>query len=448
MKLHKSEEKGSVVLRLSLFAATALCAASAFATGFTWKSAVDGDWEDPTKWSGGDGTDYPDDTSDTVTFPSGSYTVTLNGDLTVGSFGQIVRADVVIELRGHTLTVNQTSNGRFADGYTTALCPATYRTPTFRDGTLAFTGSSGFALGYNGNSNAGGFILDGVTGNLKLVYNQVYGPPRIVLKNGAVWDVPTSLFYQYNQKAASGDSHGFVLVTGEGTKLDFSNAANKNDYGVVFNYNEGGLFVQDGGEADFVHVGVGGSHRDGAQQNFSTNSFIEVSNATVSVSKSLILGGYYQGAFTEHDKQFGPTVRVKGTSPSVTVGENLYVYDGVAAKFEYHVPSEGWASAPIQAKTLTVAARNTDYVYSGTTTNMVWAFNWMTNHPKETVTLMELENPNAAALADFAAHAVVADYDESVFKSEPSVTVSPDGTRLLLTAPRIKLPPGLIIIFR
>ena len=79
---------------------------------------------------------------------------------------------------------------------------------------------------------------------------------------------------------------------------------------------------------------------------------------------------------------------------------------------------------------------------------MIWAFNWMTNHPKETVTLMELENPNAAALADFAAHAVVADYDESVFKSEPSVTVNPDGTRLLLTAPRIKLPPGLIIIVK
>ena len=108
MKLYKSEEKGSVVLRLSLFAATALCAASAFATGFTWKSAVSGNWEDPTKWSGGDGTDYPDDTSDTVTFSSGSYTVTLNENLTVGSFGQIGRADVVIELGGHTLTVNQT----------------------------------------------------------------------------------------------------------------------------------------------------------------------------------------------------------------------------------------------------------------------------------------------------------------------------------------------------
>ena len=445
MKLYKSEEKGSVVLRLSLFAATALCAASAFATGFTWKSAVSGNWEDPTKWSGGDGTDYPDDTSDTVTFSSGSYTVTLNENLTVGSFGQIGRADVVIELGGHTLTVNQTSNGRLYDGYTTALFPTTYKTPTFRNGTLTFTGGSGFALGLNGNSNAGGFTLDGATSDLKLVYNQVYGPPRIVLKNGAVWNVP-SFFYQHNQKAGSGDSHGFVLVTGAGTKLDFSNGGST--YGVVFNQNEGGLFVHDGGEADFVHVGVGGSHRDGAQQNFSTNSFIEVSNATVSVSKSLILGGYYHAAFIEHNNQFGPTVRVKGTSPSVTVGENLYVYDGVAAKFEYHVPSEGWASAPIQAKTLTVAARNADYVYSGTTTNMVWAFNWMTNHPKETVTLMELETPNAAALADFAAHAVVADYDEAVFKSEPSVTVSPDGTRLLLTAPSLKLPPGFMLIFR
>ena len=106
------------------------------------------------------------------------------------------------------------------------------------------------------------------------------------------------------------------------------------------------------------------------------------------------------------------------------------------------------ACSPIQAKALTVAARNADYTYSGTTTNMIWAFDWMVNHPKETVTLMELENPNAAALADFAAHAVVADYDESVFKSEPSVTVSPDGMRLLLTAPRIKLPPGFMLIVR
>ena len=63
--------------------------------------------------------------------------------------------------------------------------------------------------------------------------------------------------------------------------------------------------------------------------------------------------------------------------------------------------------------------------------------------------IVPLENEKcAAALADFAAHAVVADYDESVFKSEPSVTVNPDGTRLLLTAPRIKLPPGLIIIVK
>lgn len=419
---------------------------AAWATDFTWASAVDGDWEDPTKWSGGEGTDYPDDTSDTVTFASGSYTVTLNENLTVGSFGQIKSANVVIELGGHTLTVNQTTEGRFYDSYTTAIFPTTYRTPTFRNGTLTFTGSSGFIMGYNGQSNAGGFTLDGVTSNFKHVYNKIYGPPRIVLKNGAVWNVPTSIFYQYNQKAGSGDAHGFVLVTGAGTKLDFSNGGS--DYGVVFNEKEGGLFVQDGGEADFVHASVGGSHRDGAQQNFSTNSFIEVSNATVSVSKYLILGGYYQGGVVEHDKQFGPTIRVKGENPSVTVGENLYVYDGVAAKFEYHVPSEGWTSAPIQAKALTVAARNADYTYSGTTTNMIWAFDWMGNHPKETVTLMELENPNAAALADFAAHAVVADYDESVFKSEPSVTVSPDGTRLLLTAPRIKLPPGFMLIVR
>ena len=419
---------------------------TAWATDFTWKSAVDGDWDDPTKWSGGDGTDYPDDTSDTVTFSSGSYTVTLNENLTVGSFGQIKSANVVIELGGHTLTVNQTTEGRFYDSYTTAIFPTTYKTPTFRNGTLTFTGSSGFIMGYNGQSNAGGFTLDGVTSNFKHVYNKIYGPPRIVLKNGAVWNVPTSIFYQYNQKAGSGDAHGFVLVTGAGTKLDFRNGGS--DYGVIFNEKEGGLFVQDGGEADFVHVSVGGSDRDGGHQNFSTNSFIEVSNATVSVSKSLILGGYYQGGVVEHDKQFGPTIRVKGENPSVTVEENLYVYDGVAAKFEYHVPSEGWTSAPIQAKALTVAARNADYTYSGTTTNMIWAFDWMVNHPKETVTLMELENPNAAALADFAAHAVVADYDESVFKSEPSVTVSPDGTRLLLTAPRIKLPPGFMLIVR
>lgn len=419
---------------------------TAWATDFTWKSAVDGGWDDPTKWSGGDGTDYPDDTSDTVTFASGSYTVTLNENITVGSFGQIKSANVVIELGGHTLTVNQTTEGRFYDSYTTAIFPTTYRTPTFRNGTLAFTGSSGFIMGYNGQSNAGGFTLDGVTSNFKHVYNKIYGPPRIVLKNGAVWNVSTSIFYQYNQKAGSGDAHGFVLVTGAGTKLDFSNGGS--DYGVIFNEKEGGLFVQDGGEADFVHVSVGGSDRDGGHQNFSTNSFIEVSNATVSVSKSLILGGYYQGGVVEHDKQFGPTIRVKGGNPSVTVGENLYVYDGVAAKFEYHVPSEGWTSAPIQAKALTVAARNADYTYSGTTTNMIWAFDWMVNHPKETVTLMELENPNASALADFAAHAVVADYDESVFKSEPSITVSPDGTRLLLTAPRIKLPPGFMLIVR
>ena len=446
MELHKTGGKCSVVRGLSLFAATALFAGHAFATGFTWKSAVSGNWEDPSKWSGGDGTDYPDDTSDTVSFPSGSYTVTLNDDCTVGSSSFSKSANVVIELGGHTLTVNQTTEERIYDSYTTTLWPSTYKTPTFRNGTLTFTGGKGFIFGYNGNSNAGGFTLDNATSNLKHVYNKIYGPPRIVLKNGAVWNVSTSLFYQYNQKAGSGDSHGFVLVTGAGTKLDFSSAGSS--FGVVFNENEGGLFVQDGGEADFVHVSVGGSHRDGAQQNFSTNSFIEVSNATVSVSKSLILGGYYHGAFTEHNNQFGPTVRVKGANPSVTVGENLYVYDGVAAKFEYHVPSEGWASAPIQAKTLTVAARNADYVYSGTTTNMVWAFNWMTNHPKETVTLMELENPNAAALADFAANAVVADYDESVFSSEPSVTVSPDGTRLLLTAPKVKSPLGFMLIVK
>jgi len=446
MELHKTGGKCSVVRGLSLFAATALFAGHAFATGFTWKSAVSGNWEDPSKWSGGDGTDYPDDTSDTVSFPSGSYTVTLNDDCTVGSSSFSKSANVVIELGGHTLTVNQTTEERIYDSYTTTLWPSTYKTPTFRNGTLTFTGGKGFIFGYNGNSNAGGFTLDNATSNLKHVYNKIYGPPRIVLKNGAVWNVSTSLFYQYNQKAGSGDSHGFVLVTGAGTKLDFSSAGSS--FGVVFNENEGGLFVQDGGETDFVHVSVGGSHRDGAQQNFSTNSFIEVSNATVSVSKSLILGGYYHGAFTEHNNQFGPTVRVKGANPSVTVGENLYVYDGVAAKFEYHVPSEGWASAPIQAKTLTVAARNADYVYSGTTTNMVWAFNWMTNHPKETVTLMELENPNAAALADFAANAVVADYDESVFSSEPSVTVSPDGTRLLLTAPKVKSPLGFMLIVK
>lgn len=406
---------------------------AAWAVNYTWKSAVSGDWENPANWSGGDGTDYPDDVGDTAAFPGGSYTVTLAGDLSIGSFGDFASADVVFELGGHTLTLSPTADKSIYNGYTSALCPTPYKAPTFRNGTVTFTGSKGFNLGLNGNANGGGFTLDGATSNLSVPKTYFYGPPRIILKNGAVWNVRPAYLYQYNQKASASATHGFVLVTGMGTKLDQSNGSA--DLSTCFNFTEGGLFVQDGGEADFVHASIGGTDRVGEHQNFSTNSFIEVDNATVSVSKTLTLGGYYQYGFTEHDKQFGPTLRVKGAHPSVTVAEQLYVYDGVAAKFEYHVPDAGWAAAPIQVKKLTVASRNADYTYSGTTTNLVYAFNWMAKHPQETVTLIELEEANPTALADFAAHAVVADYDEDVFTSEPSVTVGGDGKKLLLTAP-------------
>lgn len=406
---------------------------AAWAVNYTWKSAVSGDWENPANWSGGDGTDYPDDEGDTAAFPAGSYTVTLADDLSIGSFGDFSSADVVFELGGHTLTLSPTADKGIYNGYTSALCPTPYKAPTFRNGTVTFTGSKGFYLGLNGNANGGGFTLDGATSNLSVPKTYFYGPPRIILKNGAVWNVRPAYLYQYNQKASASATHGFVLVTGKDTKLDQSSGST--DMSTCFNFTEGGLFVQDGGEADFVHVSVGGTDRLAEHQNFSTNSFIEVDDATVSVSKTLTIGGYYQFGFVEHDKQFGPTLRVKGANPSVTVAEQLYVYDGVAAKFEYYVPETGWAVAPIQAKQLTVAARNSEYTYSGTTTNLVYAFNWMTKHPQETVTLMELDEANPTALADFAAHAVVADYDEDVFTSEPSIAVGGDGKKLLLTAP-------------
>ena len=424
--------------RLVVLAVSCLAAGVVQATDYMWKTGgKSGNWSDPDMWSGGDGTSYPKTVEDTASFPTWSdQTVTFTEDIEIGTLGKnngFNYAGIVFDLGGHKLTVNQASEIVFIYESPTAKNMTPFKQPTFKNGELVFaSGSKGVQMGQNGQPYSGGFTLDGATSNLKFNKAYTYNPAKIIIKNGGVWNCPIGQCYQYNQKNAN-EKGGFVQVTGEGSELNFTNMTSY--LSVSFNGAESGLYVQDGATARFsASVSIGGTDYIGEHQNFSSNSFVEVENATMTIAKHLVLGGYYSNAFTEHDKQYGPTLCLKGKA-SVAVGDTLYVYDDVAAKFEYHVRSAGWTSAPLTAKTLTVAPRGeTMTQHHGTTTNLIHAAQWAALSGTA-IPLLELTTANAEALAGFAAHSVIVDYDETLFPAPPTVGVSADGTKLLLTAP-------------
>lgn len=416
--------------RLAVFAALVVLASSATATTYTWKVAVSGSWEDPTMWNGGNGSDYPDDETDVASFPVGNYTVRLGNSLTILRLGTFNNNRMTLDLGGNTLTLANASSMSIYANHGTSPSQEPFATPVFTNGVLTIT-QGGVTMGLNGNTSVGGFTLDGVVSNIKSDKQYFYGSPRFIVKNGGVWNYPETRFYQYNRAGNGG--FGFMKVTGEGSRLNFSSLSST--YGSCFNGYESGLYVQDGGEAYFSgRISVGGSALSGVQ-NFSTNSFIEVDSGTLTVEKDLLIGGYYNGNYLEHDKQYGPTLRVKGADSTVTIGEKLYLYDGVAAKIEYSVPSAGWGTAPVQAQSLFIRARNAEYGNCGSVSNIVSAFGWMARHPGETTPLLQLQTANNAGLAQLAANSLVEDYDGDLFVTQPVFDVSGDGKVLQLTAP-------------
>ena len=85
-------------------------------------------------------------------------------------------------------------------------------------------------------------------------------------------------------------------MTGEGSELNFTNMTSY--LSTSFNGAESGLYVQNGAVARFsASVSIGGTDYVGEHQNFSSNSFVEVENATMTIAKHLVLGGYYSGSF-------------------------------------------------------------------------------------------------------------------------------------------------------
>ena len=424
----------------SCFAAGVCLAAGVVqATDYMWaggERGKSGNWSDPAMWTGGDGTSYPKTLEDTASFPTWSdHTVTFTEDIEIGTLGKsngFNYTGVIFDLGGHTLTVHQASEVLFTYEVPTEKNMTPFKQPTFKNGELVFASDSkGVQMGGNGQPNCGGFTLDGATSNLKFNKPYTYNTSKIVIKNGGVWNCPLSQCYQYNQKVAN-EKGGFVQVTGVDSQLNMTNCST--DLTTVFNGNEGGLYVQDGAEANFnANVEIGGSYLTGVNQKFSTNSFIVVEDATVNIGKRLLFGGWWQWGYKEQKEQYGPTLSVKGKA-SVTVGDEIHVWDGVAAKFEYHPTSAGWKTAPVRAKSLSVAPRGEGMPYSGTTTNLIHAADWAALSGTA-IPLLELTTANAEALAGFAAHSVVVDYDETLFPAPPTVGVSDDGKKLLLTAP-------------
>lgn len=426
-------------MRMTAALFCALVASVAGGAEYTWKTAVDGLWQDSVKWTATGGTTYPGG-ADTAKFCTGVYTISSDADislyiLTCASGSAPTPKRPVLDLCGHTLTGTYTNNWAFTIAGSVSqnlnLIPAD-SSVEFRNGTFNIPL---FYMGYAGGTSSGGMIIG--TGAV-LTANISYwnSATRVIVKDGGVWNVTGNITMQQHSSLAD---YGFLCVTGLNSRISMVGK----DLSIRGNYS--GLYALDGGRIDVRHVKIGDYVNSSSGTADSDDTFVDVRNGIVALSGNLTMGWNFETncyprlSFRGGDALLAVTNAGAGT---------VTVYNGLGATLEFDLAdgaftnAAGNVRAPFRMRTLTLANRvNASWKNWGETKVRVKGFQWMYDHPDSTLPLIELETANAAALEQLAATLEYPGFPGVMFTNTPALAVSPDGRTLSLITPGVHVEP-------
>ena len=400
-------------------AAIVMCfACAAYADVYQWNASVqDGSWSTPGNWTSDTGSNYPGwsgSVSDSVNLPDGTYTIRLSNDVTISQLGRTVygASSGVKTLDAGGKTVNVTASG--VAGYFLAPDCSTF---VFLNGTLVVEGS-GFSLGGNTSSSTGALVIDDAEYTGKVAGSRGC---QFVIRNGGVyhpvadWKFPTMLGLNSNG--------GFVRVTGSGSRIDGQN------YSLNLNtkdFHQARFEVLDGATASVNNLTLG------ADASGATNVVAVADNGEIQVCGYLRIGMDAQAVTYGHELHISGErgcVNVAGELKIMQLDDNrLYFTPGPRGFIDaLGVPRSALSADSLSMPNRTKGPQN---VYTRLFVNPE---RWMRVNPGETIELIRLANPNAAALQVLADHVVFEMDHPEYFSGNPVVRVSADGCALMMT---------------
>ena len=435
------------IISLSI-GACALCVQAA--TTYYWKTPADGSWNTAENWCTDSGRTTPSEVvpgiseADIVSFPVGAYTVSASGnDLKVDAIdvktATTAGNGVVLDIGGQTLRTTRTSAFICLNGsgpVTKRDFAKPYTSFEFRNGVYDLTTSYLQMIVTPAqqviDDRRGCFVVGQGADVRTTFFEKFYNGSRVFVQDGGKLTCSTGSTLGHslaNYPVAS--YYPFICVTGQTSQATINGQ-------VALGTPGAGLYALDGATVKT------GTLKIGYDVN-STNCFVRVDNATLSVNGIIELGG-------EKDSNVGSAIEIVGERARLDVrggnGQGLKAYNGTGAHVDFEIPADGFKDAdgnvtvPLTACKYTPTPRGDGQENLGETELRIKAKKWARRHPLESITLILLDNTHYSGTSALAANAKVLDLKSD--DGTPLVTAV-DGNKIVLTAPRC---PGLMLILK
>ena len=393
-----------------------------------WGVAENGNWQDSSRWllsSGAAASTWPGAEDAVDGNVAGNFTIRLQEDAAVSKWKDDKEGLRVLDLNGYALAVSgEGANGFYINQGASPSGPLdrAYSSATVvRDGTLTI---GAIQLGFGNTSAKAMLDLSNVALTTRV---SSWNNARMVLRDGSIWTVTRETMLE-SGVTGKDFSYPYLCVTGAASRV----VADARD--LTVGSVEGGLYLQDGAEASYKNVLVGTTAK-------SLGCLVSVEDSLLRVGTELRLGSADQLAAK------GSRLVLAGRRARVEAA-TLTVCGKAGTSIEVTVPAGGFsdvdgaARAAIAADGLSFPSRDA----SDAETQLKIAMkDWMKAHPGESVDLIELKTADPSALETLKSLAVFSDVDPARYPGHAFLTVSADGTRLVLNAPALR---GLMILFR
>lgn len=416
---------------------------SLFAAGvaetFTWSSAVSGNWNDPTKWTGGTDDEYPHG-EDTVTWKvpgAGGYTVSLTQDesckmfSTMSSFGN----GMTLDLGGHTLTFTHNTYAITLYGGSQGADNMNYCGDTLiiRNGSLLMPYSLIKLVNLLGGVNASSCTLaleDHATVESSLYF--MANSSRIFVRDGSV--LRTRISLQMANHTANG-RYPRIIVSGKGSLFEFASGQNL----TVRGRGNSLLEVSDGASLTVNSLLIGNTAAVNAGSLESTDTLARFENGSATLAGDIEIGW-------TADVDLAPRLLIAGTNTVVTAAGALQLHEGIGAVLEFAPGAGGFLQSPLNVASLAFIEKPEGNVDRGPVRLRIRGLG-MAEVGGGSTTLLTLSAPDAEGLAKLVANVDWADWPAAQAEAGnvPEVAVSDDGTSLVLTVPSVDFTPDLAV---